>query len=170
MTMNSVALVLTGLLVAAPACARPAAPVCYDCGPCGMTGPGVDGLYLDGAGVAADGERGIIVKVASRAGCAGAGVRRVLTWDGSAMTERPGALGVETWTGSRMVVDQPRTFVDDPTARKNAGQSYTWTSPALTIGFASVPGAQTGTATVDDQGKTTVLQCRAVDNVVTCVR
>jgi hypothetical protein len=140
--------------LAVAACAGPRAEApCYDCGPCGMVGaPIVEStLWMGGAGRLADGRRAIRIGIMTKGACSG--VETSLAWDGTATT----------------LAAVNERMVDDPAVRSSHDGAWSaWTEPPLAFSFTPVPGSLEGTLKVVDAGKTTVLRCRGVANVVSC--
>jgi len=112
--------------------------------------PFESGLYLTGGGVASDGKRGIALLASSHEPPTEASPSTFLVWDGAHMAPRPEPL-------------QP-----DASMKRGPGESYVWANPDLTITLAPVAGAYSGTLTVVDQGKTTILHCKVVEKLVRC--
>jgi hypothetical protein len=125
---------------------------------CGIVGclPPVVETQLDlvRGGIEWDNRRG--VELEAKVGPSDAATRQrasvILTWDGSRMSPRPEALR------------------DDPKLKygRDGGSSRVWTDPDLSISLTPVVGTQTGTLTIVDQGKTTVLHCTTEGTLVRC--
>ncbi|MDB5212592.1 MAG: hypothetical protein JWO86_519 [Myxococcaceae bacterium] len=149
--------VLAAFLAFALAACRPATPPpCYDCGPCGIVGgPGQENiLSMSDAGMTTDGRHAVRIAIGTRGECSGRTTD--LVWDGAAAS----------------LTASSTQFRSDPSVNSSVvrGEKLWWTSPAFVFTFAAVPGTHTGTLTVQDAEKTTVLHCSSDEYVVSCTR
>jgi len=148
--MNLAGLVLVSAVLSA--CAGRSAN--HDADPCGFAGcvrpPVETRLHIVRGGLEWDNQRGVQLDADVGLSSDLQGASAILTWDGSRMSPRPEALH------------------DDPKLKYGPGGSLVWTDPDLTMTLASVVGTHTGTLTVVDQGKTTVLHCTTEGPLVRC--